>query len=307
MVAVALLAPAAAADDREKATALIERASAASRLSEIKGAYTVKISFRIPGEHGTDGTYQYWSLPPSGWRMEIKARGYHDVEVGTAERRWVAADLPYTPEPIQTLIDLIRNGTAFSWPIATAEVRVKKESDGECVVAKRGKKDELHICFDAATSLLRSVSNSFGSRFEFSDYQATDGRMIPRKFVAYQFKYLVVDAKLDTLATLPTVDEALLQPPPNAEAWDWCENMAPAKMIRATRPQMPRGAPSGQNSFWVVIGTDGHVEQGGLISSAGGPLDRAAADAMKTWLFRPAMCNGMPIRSKTTATFSFDY
>jgi hypothetical protein len=28
---------------------------------------------------------------------------------------------------------------------------------------------------------------------------------------------------------------------------------------------------------------------------------------MKTWLFRPAMCNGMPIRRKTTATFSFDY
>jgi outer membrane biosynthesis protein TonB len=39
---------------------------------------------------------------------------------------------------------------------------------------------------------------------------------------------------------------------------------------------------------------------------SGGPaLDRAAAAAMEDWLFRPAMCQGIPVRVKTTASFTF--
>src|ERR1051326_1333784 len=90
-------------DDRAKAAELVARAAAASRLSNLKGAYTLKLSFRVPGEHGTEGTYQYWSVTPFHWRSEIKARGYHEVEVGEPDRRWVEEDLPYAPEPIHRL------------------------------------------------------------------------------------------------------------------------------------------------------------------------------------------------------------
>ena len=302
-----LAAPAASADDRQKAASLVERAAAASRLSNLKGAYTLKISFRVPGEHGTEGTYQYWSVRPFHWRSEIKARGFHEVEVGEPDRRWIDEDLPYAPEPIQTLAHLVSNGTAFGWPIATGDVRVKTERDGECLVMKPRKKYELHVCFDPATSLLHSVSDTEANRFEYLDYQSTNGLQVPRKLNAYEQGYLVVEAKLESFDTLASPDPALLTPPPKAEAWDWCENMEPPKLIRSVRPQMPRGAWGGESRFWVVIGTDGHVEQGGLMESAGPALDRAAAEAMKQWLFRPALCSGMPIRAKTTAGFYFGY
>lgn len=295
------------ADDRQKAMAMIQRAAAASRLSDLKSAYTLKLSFRVPGEHGTEGTYQYWSVSPFHWRMEIKARGYHDTEVGEPDRRWVAADLPYVPEPIQTLTQLVANGTAFGWSMDAGDVRVKNEDDGQCVVLKPQKKYDLHICFDPKTSLLRSVTDNRANRYEFTNYESLDGRMIARNMNAYEQKILVVEAKLETLSPVPSPDSALLTPPPKAEAWDWCENMAPPRMIRATRPQMPRNAGTGESRFWLVVGADGHVEQGGLIESAGRALDRAAAEAMKTWLFRPAMCQGLPIRAKTTATFRFEY
>jgi hypothetical protein len=304
---LALAAPAAAADDRQKAAALVQRAAAASRLSNLKGAYTLKISFRVPGEHGTEGTYQYWSVAPFHWRTEIKARGFHEVEVGEPDRRWIDEDLPFTPEPIQTLTKLVANGTAFDWPIATGDVRVKNERDWQCLVLKPRKKYELHACFDPATSLLRSVRDTDGNAFEFLDYQSIDGLQVPRKLNAYEEGYLVVEAKLESLATLVSPDPALLQPPPKAEAWDWCENMEPPRLIRSERPKIPRGTWGGESHFWVVIGTDGHVEQGGLMESAGPALDRAAAEAMKHWLFRPALCRGLPIRVKTTAAFRFDY
>lgn len=307
LLIAALPAPAGVADDREKAIALVKSAAAASRLSDLKGAYTLKVSFRVPGEHGTEGTYQYWSVAPYHWRMEIKARGYQDTEVGEPDRHWIAADLPYTPEPIETLTQLIANGTAFGWPVAPGNVRVKNERDGQCAILKPRKKYELHICFDPATSLLHSVTDNAGRRFEFLNYESIDGRQVARKMNAYEQKYLVVEAKVESVSTLPSPDPALLKPPPKAEAWDWCENMEPPRMIRGARPQMPRGAGAGENRFWVVIGTDGRVEQGGLIESAGRALDRAAADAMKNWLFRPAMCQGLPIRAKTTAAFRFDY
>src|SRR5512146_3585655 len=73
LVVVLLALPASSrADDRPQAVALVNRAVAASRLSDLKGAYTLKISFRVPGEHGTEGTFQYWSVSPGHWRREIK-------------------------------------------------------------------------------------------------------------------------------------------------------------------------------------------------------------------------------------------
>jgi len=294
------------ADDRAKAVELVEKAAAQSRITDLKEPYTLKISFRVPGEHGTEGTHQYWSLHKS-WRTEIKARGYHSTEVGQPDRRWVAADLPYAPEPIDMLARLIEAGTTFEWPLDAQSVKLKNEPDGRCVVLKRDKLHELHICFDPATSLLRAVNDKRGNRFEFRDYETLAGRKLPRTMNYYDGKILVVAANLDALNVLTSPDPALLTPPANAEAWDWCENMEPPKLIRGVRPQTPRGAWGGYNQFWVVVNTEGHVEEGGLMQSAGWVLDKAAADAMKKWLFRPAMCNGMPIRVKTTASFEFDY
>ena len=295
------------ADDRAKAAELVQKAAAQSQISNLKEPYTLKISFRVPGEHGTQGTYQYWSLSHLNWRSEINARGFHSTEVGQPERTWVAADLPYAPEPIDMLTKLIAAGTAYDWPLNARVVKLKNEPDGQCVVLKRDKKFELHVCFDPATSLLCAVNDNRGNRFEFHDYETLAGLKLPRKMAFYDGKILVVDAKLDTLNLLPSPDPALLTPPANAEAWDWCPNMEPPKLIRSVHPQMPRGAWGGYNQFWVVVNAEGKVEEGGLMQSAGPALDRAAADAMKKWLFRPAMCNGMPIRVKTTASFSFDY
>ena len=293
------------ADDRTQALALVKRASNASRLSDIGFPYTVKFNFRVPGEHGTEGTYQFWSFQQSRWRKEIHARGFNTVEVGEPDRRWEKMDLDYTPEPIETMSRLVSNGTAFDWPVDDDKVKVRSERDGECVVIKNQNKYETHICFDRATSLLRAVYDNAGSRYEFSDYQTFEGRKVPSKMNAYQWKILVVEAKLLFL-TRTAADLTLVTPPPDAEAWDWCPNMEPPKLIRATRPQGYRGA-WGANRFWVVVGADGRVEEGGLMTSAGVLLDRSAANALKDWLFRPAMCNGLPIRVKTTAGFTFEY
>ena len=295
------------ADDRAKAVELVQKAAAVSQLSNLKEPYTLKIRFSVPGQHGTVGTYQYWSVSHLHWRSEINARGFHSTEVGEPDRRWVAADLPYTPEPIDMLTRLIATGTAYDWPLKDRELKVKNEPDGRCVVWKTDKKVDLHVCFDPATSLLRAVNDNRGNRYEFHNYETLAGRKLPRKMDYYDGRVLVVDATIDSLTLMSSSDPALLTPPPNAEAWDWCENMAPPKLIRSVRPQAPRGTWGGYNQFWVIVDTEGHVEEGGLMQSAGPALDHAAADAMKKWLFRPAMCNGMPIRVKTTAAFDFGY
>jgi TonB family protein len=306
LLAVLVLSIPSFADDREKAVELVQKAAAESQLSNLKDSYTLKMSFRVPGAHGTQGTYQYWSVSHLHWRSEINARGFHSTEVGEPDKRWVSGDLPYTPEPIGAMLRMIAAGTAFDWPVnKVKEVHLRNGDDGRCVILKEDKKNELHVCFDPATSLLRAVYDR-GNRYEFHNYETVAGRKLPRQMDYYDGRILVVEANLTSLTLLPSPDPALLVPPINAEAWDWCENMEPPKLIRSVRPQAPRGTWGGYNLFWVVVDTDGHVDEGGLMQSAGAALDVAAASAMKKWLFRPAMCNGMPIRVKTTASFAFN-
>jgi len=56
----------------------------------------------------------------------------------------------------------------------------------------------------------------------------------------------------------------------------------------------------------VLIGTDGHVSDVGVVS--GHPLLQAAAvDAVKQWVYSPMNQNGQPAEVQTTVTLNFSF
>ena len=53
-----------------------------------------------------------------------------------------------------------------------------------------------------------------------------------------------------------------------------------------------------------IVGTDGKVHSPLILESMGESSDRAVLAAVRTWRFRPAMCNGVPTETEGKIQFS---
>jgi TonB family protein len=62
--------------------------------------------------------------------------------------------------------------------------------------------------------------------------------------------------------------------------------------------------PSGRVSVSFIIGTDGRVHSPLILESAGPTEDRAILDTVRSWRYRPAMCNGAATETEAKIEFS---
>jgi len=53
-----------------------------------------------------------------------------------------------------------------------------------------------------------------------------------------------------------------------------------------------------------IIGTDGRVHSPLILESVGSWEDRTVLDAVRSWRYRPAMCNGVPAEAEARIEFS---
>lgn len=91
---------------------------------------------------------------------------------------------------------------------------------------------------------------------------------------------------------------------PHASAQSRCEDSRPPQALATPDPLV---APSGfaqdvKVSF--IIGTDGRVHSPLILQSAGPLGDRSVLRTVRTWRYRPAMCNGVPTESEGKIEFS---
>jgi TonB family protein len=57
-------------------------------------------------------------------------------------------------------------------------------------------------------------------------------------------------------------------------------------------------------SVSFIIGTDGRVHSPLILASAGTAPDRKVLNAVRTWRYRPALCNGVPTETEGKVEFS---
>jgi TonB family protein len=53
-----------------------------------------------------------------------------------------------------------------------------------------------------------------------------------------------------------------------------------------------------------IVGTDGHVHSAFILDSGGPGEDRVVLRAVRSWRYRPALCNGVPTDSEARVRFS---
>ncbi len=170
-------------------------------------------------------------------------------------------------------------------------------------------------CLDADKPILRLVGEPQGKQILFNRILRFQNRYIAGDLHLLEQGKQVLTAHLDSLETIPSVDETVFIPPhdaapPSTGVATISPDVAQGFLLTRVRPIYPPAALAARVSGIVlmqaIIGMDGHIKNLQIIS---GPalLQQAAVDAVKQWVYRPYLLNGEPIAVKTTINVIFTF
>lgn len=90
----------------------------------------------------------------------------------------------------------------------------------------------------------------------------------------------------------------------HASADTTCEASQPPEPLATPNPLISIIDPDTRVSVSFIIGTDGRVHSPLILESAGPAEDRTILDTVRSWRYRPGMCNGAATDSEAKIEFS---
>lgn len=157
------------------------------------------------------------------------------------------------------------------------------------------------FCFDSKTLVLRASIDSFGIQVVHNDIIQFHGRFVPRDLTVRSPERLYLQAHLESLESVPSIDSAEFSVPKDAfsepDNYGICISEADAKRLQVgtAEPEYPPAALSahvaGTVDVLTHIDTDGHVFE---VLPIAGPLllQDAALAAVRNYTFKPYSNSG---------------
>jgi TonB family protein len=78
----------------------------------------------------------------------------------------------------------------------------------------------------------------------------------------------------------------------------------PPEALATPNPLLDQPDPANKVTVSFIIGTDGRVHSPLILESNDSSEDRSVLDAVRSWRYRPAMCNGVPTEAEAKIEFS---
>ena len=91
---------------------------------------------------------------------------------------------------------------------------------------------------------------------------------------------------------------------PHSAALSKCELTRAPEALTTPNPLLDSAASDLRIRVSFIIGTDGKVHSPLILESMGLTEDRAVLDTMRSWRYRPGMCNGVPTETEGKVQFS---
>jgi TonB family protein len=91
---------------------------------------------------------------------------------------------------------------------------------------------------------------------------------------------------------------------PHTTARSRCERTHPPEALTTPNPILNPGDPSVKVRVSFIVGADGRVHSPLILESAGTSDDQAILETVRSWRYRPAMCNGVPTETEGKIEFS---
>jgi hypothetical protein len=90
---------------------------------------------------------------------------------------------------------------------------------------------------------------------------------------------------------------------PHTEARPSCEVSEPPEALATPDPLLEMADPKTKITVSFIVGTDGKIHSPLILESAGGSEDRTVLNAVRSWIYRPAKCNGVPTEAEGKIQF----
>ena len=91
---------------------------------------------------------------------------------------------------------------------------------------------------------------------------------------------------------------------PHTSALSRCERTHPPEALTTPNPLIGPSDPSVRVRVSFIVGADGRVHSPLILESAGSIEDHTILETVRTWRYRPAMCNGVPTETEAKIEFS---
>lgn len=91
---------------------------------------------------------------------------------------------------------------------------------------------------------------------------------------------------------------------PHTSARTRCERTYPPEALTTPNPVLYPTDPSIRVKVSFIVGADGRVHSPFILESAGTAEDQAILETVRSWRYRPAMCNGVPTETEGRIEFS---
>lgn len=83
-----------------------------------------------------------------------------------------------------------------------------------------------------------------------------------------------------------------------------CQATHVPEELATPNPLMDKAGTTSRITVSFIVGTDGRVHSPLILESAGPSQDRAVLNAVRSWRYRPAMCNGVAAEAEAKIEFS---
>ena len=108
----------------------------------------------------------------------------------------------------------------------------------------------------------------------------------------------------ERLMTLRLIRAAQFVDVPHVSARAVCQDLQPPEALTTPNPLFVATARGRRVKVSFIIGSDGRVHSPLILESAGRSGDRDVLQAVRSWRYRPATCNGVPTEIEGKVEFS---
>jgi TonB family protein len=299
----------------------------------------MKATFKTYDEQGNpkdQGAYEEFWNNRKEYKQSYSSAEFSQTEYGTAEgnmRTGSQSNLPSSFGYIQALTYAMANEASISnLDIAAEEQLEMNGASYRCISMKSlqsspSTKDRIDVtsCFDLGTDILRLTLYPLIQRIDTRSHPVNyQGHFIAGDLEMKHADKLIFSAHLESIEPIMTKDDSFFDPPTDAVPVPTelgadkftanqgkvtvPSNLGMTLSFRRIHPIYPPIAKvkrvQGDVILQITIGKNGIVDNIDVVS---GPsmFRQAAKDAVKRWIFRPALLNGIPVEVETTVSVGF--
>jgi hypothetical protein len=327
----------AADNPQDRGLALIARAGQLhDLLAPDTGPFRLRVSVRLLGlVNGTrEGQYLLMVASPARWFDSARFPGYSETTGLSNGERWRkrnVIDKPYRFHEATRMLDVaghlrfpadarvrtLVQKDAGGRPVTCAEVTPtadlwQKDTVGRAAISEvaRAKDSSANLCFDGASGML--VSASYGGelpRFEYEGVVTLGAKAYPKTMRCYEGKELAAEASVDELVAQQGAEtEESYATPAGAQKWPDCRVVEPPKLIAKKSAEENTSARAHRQYGTVLalaeVGTDGLIHDLAFVQYRGGLFD-TVKQAVTSWRYQPATCNGVPVPVQFYLAYTF--